>query len=156
MTKKGLRAWGLEGVRTVRWEITENSMHFSWQTPLSSGCTEKRPIPRQMRNSGWSVVRKIVWLFWWIWTVINPEPHILHNCTSQDLQPITISRQNHQCFGKIAHVLKNDILWDIFTIYRKKWQGCLERIADYTTNIAEDVIYMIDGTIVRHNPEIYE
>lgn len=32
----------------------------------------------------------------------------------------------------------------------------LERIADYTTNIAEDVIYMIDGTIVRHNPEIYE
>lgn len=29
----------------------------------------------------------------------------------------------------------------------------LERIADYTTNIAEDIIYMIDGTIVRHNPE---
>ncbi|MBN1596369.1 phosphate signaling complex protein PhoU [candidate division FCPU426 bacterium] len=26
----------------------------------------------------------------------------------------------------------------------------LERIADYTTNIAEDVIYMIEGQIVRH------
>ncbi len=31
----------------------------------------------------------------------------------------------------------------------------LERIADYTTNIAEDVIYMIDGLIVRHMPEEY-
>jgi len=27
---------------------------------------------------------------------------------------------------------------------------CLERISDLTTNIAEDVIYMIDGNIVRH------
>ena len=32
----------------------------------------------------------------------------------------------------------------------------LERMADYTTNIAEDVIYMTEGTIIRHNPEIFE
>jgi phosphate transport system protein len=31
----------------------------------------------------------------------------------------------------------------------------LERIADHTTNIAEDVIYMIDGEIIRHGAKSY-
>ena len=31
----------------------------------------------------------------------------------------------------------------------------LERIADHATNIAEDVIYMLEGRIIRHNSEDY-
>jgi phosphate transport system protein len=45
--------------------------------------------------------------------------------------------------------LRFDALMQVMHIARH-----LERIADHCTNICEDLIYMVDGRIVRHTPEV--
>ncbi|MBI2519859.1 MAG: phosphate signaling complex protein PhoU [Bdellovibrio sp.] len=50
-------------------------------------------------------------------------------------------------------IKKNPEKCDIYINYLSAGRH-LERIADYCTNIAEDLIYMEEGIIVRHHPEI--
>jgi phosphate transport system protein len=47
--------------------------------------------------------------------------------------------------GKILKELKIGYLINLLLISRH-----IERLADHTTNIAEEVIYMIEGEIIRH------
>lgn len=50
----------------------------------------------------------------------------------------------------VAHPEQAEALIHILSVSRH-----LERIADHATNIAEDVIYMIEGEVVRHRVEEY-
>jgi phosphate transport system protein len=73
-------------------------------------------------------------------------------CSSDD----TIDDMNRQMFHKVQHsILTNpgqiDALIQLLSVSRH-----IERIADHTTNIAEDIIYMIEGQIVRHKTKNFQ
>ncbi len=84
--------------------------------------------------------------------LINHDAQLAHKvCVSDDI----VDQMNRQMYLKVQDaILKNPEqitpLIHLLSVSRH-----LERIADHTTNIAEDVIYMIEGQIVRHKTEDY-
>jgi len=85
--------------------------------------------------------------------LINRNPEIAYQvCASDD----TVDHMNRQMYLKVQEaILKNpeqiSALIQLLSASRH-----LERIADHATNIAEDVIYMIEGQIIRHKNEEYQ
>jgi len=66
-----------------------------------------------------------------------------------------VDELNRQMFVKVQEAMRRqpervECLVHVMSISRH-----LERIAAYATNIAEDVVYMIEGEIIRHKAEIY-
>jgi phosphate transport system protein len=64
-----------------------------------------------------------------------------------------VDTQHSEMYAKVEAAIRRDVrnissLMPLLGISRN-----LERIADHATNIAEDVIYMISGEIVRHKAE---
>ncbi|MBW1723555.1 MAG: hypothetical protein JRI79_07670 [Deltaproteobacteria bacterium] len=62
-----------------------------------------------------------------------------------------VDTMKHRCYDLVKEALKKepdraDCLINLLLVSRH-----LERIADHATNIAEEVIYLIEGEIHRHN-----
>lgn len=62
---------------------------------------------------------------------------------------------NSQMYGQVQEGIRQEIADTEVLLHLLSVSRHLERIADLATNIAEDVIYMIDGEIVRHSVEDY-
>jgi len=57
----------------------------------------------------------------------------------------------------LEETIKNDPQKNVYPGMLLSVSRSLERIADHATNICEDIIYMLEGKIVRHiidNPEM--
>jgi len=67
-----------------------------------------------------------------------------------------VDRYNNEIIQELIRAMRSspDLIepsLSLFSVTRH-----LERIADHATNIAEDVIYLIEGEIVRHRPEVIQ
>ena len=80
--------------------------------------------------------------------LVNSDPALAHKVRDSDDEVDalrrTIEKQIEQQIA--AHPERTDCLMRLSSVARH-----LERIADMATNIAEDVIYMVEGEIVRHH-----
>jgi phosphate transport system protein len=64
-----------------------------------------------------------------------------------------VDRLNREAIAELVAAMKCDpaaidACLSLFSAVRQ-----LERIADHATNVAEDVVYLVEGEIVRHRPE---
>jgi len=64
-----------------------------------------------------------------------------------------VDRDNAEVIGELVRLVRSspesvEPALSLFSAARD-----LERIADHATNIAEDVIYLVEGEIIRHHPE---
>jgi len=132
----------LERVGDLAVNIAERSIFLSKNPPV--------PFPfdfQEMSKKAEAMLKKSMK------SMIEMNSSLAHQVCKEDDEVDAINRQMYtDVFDGIRKEPKHfESLIQYLLISRH-----LERIADYATNIAEDVIYMVDGTIVRHNPEEYE
>lgn len=88
-----------------------------------------------------------------IQALINQDKDLAHEVCGMDDEVDAINKDMYELVKKSILENPSDIecLIHLLSVSRH-----LERIADHATNIAEDVIYMVEGKIVRHKSESYE
>jgi phosphate transport system protein len=85
--------------------------------------------------------------------LINHDVRLAHHIRATD---DTMDAMNREMYTQLKEMIIIDTeqvnnLMHVLSVGRH-----LERIADHATNIAEDVIYLVDAQIIRHTPELYD
>jgi phosphate transport system protein len=82
---------------------------------------------------------------------VNLDTHVAHAVMRMDDE---VDRYNEEIIAELIQAMKSsptlvEAGLSMFSAVRQ-----LERIADHATNIAEDVVYLVEGEIVRHRPAL--
>lgn len=85
--------------------------------------------------------------------LVNMDCKLAHEVCAADDEVDTINRK---MYNQVKDGIRSHPEWLESLIHLLSVSRDLERIADHTTNIAEDVIYMVKGEVVRHRTEDYK
>src|SRR5262249_28970893 len=82
---------------------------------------------------------------------VNLDGRLARRVIRQDDE---VDRLNRELLDELVEAMRAQpsaipALLSLFSVSRR-----VERIADHATNIAEDVLYLVDGEIVRHRPDV--
>ena len=85
--------------------------------------------------------------------LVKMDSKLAYEVCADDDEIDAMDRQMHMIVQQAVHTHPEQTEC---LMHLRSASGHLERVADHATNIAEDVIYMIEGRIVRHKAEDYE
>jgi phosphate transport system protein len=84
---------------------------------------------------------------------VNRDPKLARSvCERDDL----VDGLNDQVFRELLTYMEGDPLTITRAFHLMIVCRCLERIADHATNIAEDVIFMLDARVIKHHADVKE
>jgi phosphate transport system protein len=129
----------LERMADLAVEVAERAVHLAKPPHL--------PIPtnlRAMSDMATAMVRQSLDAF------VHLDATLARRVVRLDDE---VDRHNEEIIEELIGLMKQKTDYiapglSMFSVVRH-----LERIADHATNIAEDVVYLVEGEIVRHRPE---
>ena len=85
--------------------------------------------------------------------LVNMDVQKAHRVRAEDDR---VDAMNRDMYALVKEELAKDSTYINILLHNLSVSRHLERIADHATNIAEDVIYMVNAEIIRHSPEVFE
>jgi phosphate transport system protein len=85
--------------------------------------------------------------------LVHKDARLAHQIRAEDDE---VDAYNRDMYGRVKDMLVEHPDHINCLLHAISAGRHLERIADHATNIAEDVIYLVEAEIVRHTPEVFE
>lgn len=113
--------------------------------PLHQNAGLLRQVPlEQMANRARSMVKLAIDSF------VNNDPSLARNILIQD---DTVDNLDREIFHQLVSLMKKDTSTIETAAHIMILSRHLERLADHATNIAEDVIFLVDAKIIKHHAQ---